>query len=78
MSDDAPPRHLIITLYGLYAREESDWLPIRAVVLLLSELGVDEQSVRSAISRLKRRGTLRSLSLNGTSGNACRDSCLRR
>lgn len=67
---DAPPRHLIVTLYGLYAREEHDWLPIRAVVRLMGELGVDEQSVRSSISRLKRRDTLRSLSRDGVTGYA--------
>lgn len=70
MTDDVPPRRLIVTLYGLYAREENNWLPIRAVVRLMGELGVDEQSVRSATSRLKRRGTLRSQSVAGATGYA--------
>ena len=64
------PRQLIVTVYGLYARAEHDWLPIAAVVDLLADLGVGAQAVRSSISRLKRRDTLRSLRLDGTAGYA--------
>jgi phenylacetic acid degradation operon negative regulatory protein len=64
------PRQLIVTVYGLYARAEHDWLPIGAVVDLLQDLGVGAQAVRSSISRLKRRDTLRSLRLDGTAGYA--------
>lgn len=52
------PRQLIVSLYGLYARQNNGWLPVAAVVRLMAELGVDEQAVRSSISRLKRRGLL--------------------
>jgi len=64
------PRQLIVTVYGLYARAEHDWLPIAAVVDLLQDLGVGAQAVRSSISRLKRRDTLRSLRVDGTAGYA--------
>ncbi|MGZ4548599.1 MAG: PaaX family transcriptional regulator [Blastococcus sp.] len=64
------PRQLIVTVYGLYARAEHDWLPIAAVVDLLRDLGVGAQAVRSSISRLKRRDTLRSVRLHGTAGYA--------
>jgi phenylacetic acid degradation operon negative regulatory protein len=64
------PRQLIVTVYGLYARAEHDWLPIAAVVDLLADLGVGAQAVRSSISRLKRRDTLRSVRLDGTAGYA--------
>jgi phenylacetic acid degradation operon negative regulatory protein len=67
---DSPPRQLIVTLYGLYARDEHNWLPIAGVVRLMRELGIDEQSVRSSISRLKRRDTLRSVRLDGVAGYA--------
>jgi phenylacetic acid degradation operon negative regulatory protein len=70
------PRQLIVTVYGLYARAEHDWLPIAAVVELLQELGVGAQAVRSSISRLKRRDTLRSLRLDGTAGYALTPSVL--
>jgi len=64
------PRQLIVTVYGLYARAEHDWLPIAAVVDLMADLGVVAQAVRSSISRLKRRDALRSLRLDGAAGYA--------
>jgi phenylacetic acid degradation operon negative regulatory protein len=70
------PRQLIVTVYGLYARAEHDWLPIAAVVDLLRDLGVGAQAVRSSISRLKRRDTLRSLRLDGVAGYALSPSML--
>ncbi|HEV7168732.1 MAG TPA: PaaX family transcriptional regulator C-terminal domain-containing protein [Micrococcaceae bacterium] len=56
------PRHqqFIMTLYGLYARQEGDALPVSALVRLLGELGVEPAGVRSSVSRLKRRGVLES------------------
>jgi phenylacetic acid degradation operon negative regulatory protein len=54
----AQPRALIVTIYGLYARETGGWLSIAALIRLLAELGVEEPAVRSAISRLKLRGLL--------------------
>ena len=67
---DPPPRQLIVTLYGLYARDEHNWLPIAGLVRLMGELGVDGQSVRSSISRLKRRDTLRSVRRDAAAGYA--------
>lgn len=54
----AQPRQLIVTVYGLYARESGGWLSVAALVRLLGDLGVEEPAVRSSISRLKRRGIL--------------------
>lgn len=54
----ARPRHLIVTVYGLYARSDGGWLSVASLIRLLADLGVDEPAVRSAISRLKRRGIL--------------------
>jgi phenylacetic acid degradation operon negative regulatory protein len=62
------PRHLIVTVYGLYARSDGGWLSVAALIRLLSELGVDEPSVRSATSRLKRRGILQSQRYGGSAG----------
>ncbi len=73
---DAQPRQLIVTIYGLYAREEPNWLPIASVVRLMADLGVDGQAVRSSISRLKRRDTLHSLRIDGTAGYALSPSTL--
>jgi phenylacetic acid degradation operon negative regulatory protein len=62
------PRQLIVTLYGLYARERGGWLSVAAVVRLMAALGVDEPAVRSSISRLKRRGLLEARRVDGVAG----------
>jgi phenylacetic acid degradation operon negative regulatory protein len=75
-----PPRHLIVTVYGLYARSgpassagragsvSGGWLSVAALIRLLADLGVDEPAVRSAISRLKRRGILQARRHDGAAG----------
>ena len=60
MARSARLRHLIITVYGLYARHDGGWLSVATLIRLLADLGIDEPAVRSAISRLKRRGILQS------------------
>ncbi|MGW5649329.1 PaaX family transcriptional regulator [Saccharopolyspora sp. NPDC003752] len=62
------PRQLIVTLYGLYAREAGGWLSVASLVRLLADLGVDEPAVRSSISRLKRRGILLAERRGGAAG----------
>jgi phenylacetic acid degradation operon negative regulatory protein len=64
------PRQLIVTLYGLYAREHGSWLSVAAVVRLMAALGVEEPAVRSSISRLKRRGLLDARRVDGVAGYA--------
>ena len=61
-------RHLIITIYGLYARRDGGWLSVATLIRLLADLGIDEPAVRSAISRLKRRGILQSRRNGGSAG----------
>jgi len=67
---EAPPRQLITTLYGLYARAENDWLSVASLVRLMAELGVDAAAVRSSVSRLKKRDVLRSVRHDGQAGYA--------
>ncbi len=64
----ARPRHLIVTVYGLYARSDGGWLSVAALIRLLADVGVEEAAVRSAISRLKRRGILQSRRYGGAAG----------
>jgi phenylacetic acid degradation operon negative regulatory protein len=62
------PRSLIVTIYGLYAREAGGWISVAALIRLMAELGVDEPAVRSSTSRLKRRGMLEAGRLDGAAG----------
>jgi phenylacetic acid degradation operon negative regulatory protein len=66
----AQPRALIVTIYGLYAREAGGWLSVASLIRLMAELGSDEPAVRSSISRLKLRGVLESRREHGTAGYA--------
>ncbi len=68
LASAGPPRALIVTIYGLYARDESGWLSIASLIRLLAELGVDEPAVRSSISRLKQRGLLEQRQHGGAAG----------
>ena len=81
-TQQVPPRHLIVTVYGMYARSASTdskdgtdskgsaggWLSVAALIRLLADLGVDEPAVRSAISRLKRRAILSARRHDGAAG----------
>jgi phenylacetic acid degradation operon negative regulatory protein len=70
------PRRLILTLYGLYAREEHNWMSVGSVVRLMGDLGVDSAGVRSSISRLKRRGVLVSMKSGRAAGYGLSESAL--
>jgi phenylacetic acid degradation operon negative regulatory protein len=61
-------RHLIITVYGLYARPDGGWLSVATLIRLLADLGIEEPAARSAISRLKRRGIVQSRRNGGSAG----------
>ncbi|QHY98808.1 Transcriptional repressor PaaX [Streptomyces sp. S4.7] len=59
MAEQHTPRSLIVTLYGAYGRTpDGAPLAVAELVRLLGVLGVDAPSVRSSVSRLKRRGLL--------------------
>ena len=62
------PRALIVTIYGLYARDTGGWFSVASLIRLLSGLGVEENAVRSSVSRLKRRGILDPRRVNGAAG----------
>ena len=61
-------RTLLVTLLGAFARRTGDWMPIKGIVSLLEELGVDESSTRTGVSRLKKRGWLEPEKRDGASG----------
>jgi phenylacetic acid degradation operon negative regulatory protein len=68
------PRALIVTIYGLYARRIGGWLGVGSLVRLLATLGVEDPAVRSAVSRLKRRGLLVAEEVGGAAGYALSDA----
>lgn len=65
---DARFAQMIITLLGLYARAEHNWLSVASLVRLMGDLGVESPAVRSSISRLKRRDVLRGERHGGAAG----------
>lgn len=67
---------LILTIFGLYARSEDDWLSVASLVRLMADLGLDGAAARSAISRLKRRGVLRAERHDSAAGYALESSTL--
>ncbi|WP_151083364.1 PaaX family transcriptional regulator C-terminal domain-containing protein [Nocardioides cynanchi] len=67
------PRHLILTVFGLYARE-TNWLSVRALIALMAELEVDAAATRSSVSRLKKRGVLEAARVGGQAGYALSES----
>ncbi|MFJ9694434.1 PaaX family transcriptional regulator C-terminal domain-containing protein [Kitasatospora sp. NPDC101183] len=61
MPQDAPqprPSSLIHTVYGEFVRRLGGWISIADLIALMAELDVDGPAVRSAMSRLKKAGTL--------------------
>jgi phenylacetic acid degradation operon negative regulatory protein len=65
-----PPRALILTVLGLYVREAGGWVSVRTLIRLLATVDVDDQAVRSSVSRLKRRGLLVAERRDGAAGYA--------
>lgn len=63
------PRALIMTIYGVYGRKP-DGFSVASLIKLMAALGVDENAVRSSISRLKRRGVLEARRFGSAAGYA--------
>lgn len=49
------PQRLIVTVFGAFLRDLGGWVAVADLVHLMAEVGVDNQAVRSSVSRLKRR-----------------------
>lgn len=67
---------LILTLFGLYARGDHNWLSVASIVSLMADLGVDGKAVRSSVSRMKRRDVLRGERHEGVAGYSPAESTL--
>ncbi|MGW8601528.1 PaaX family transcriptional regulator [Streptomyces sp. NPDC055893] len=79
MAEQHTPRSLIVSLYGAYGRTpHGSPMPVAALIRLLAVLGVDAPSVRSSVSRLKRRGLLLpGRTADGAAGYALSDDARR-
>ena len=66
--DAARPRELILTFYGLYRDVARGWISIAHLIRLMAEVDVDAPAVRSAVSRLKRRGLIEARAVAGAAG----------
>jgi phenylacetic acid degradation operon negative regulatory protein len=53
------PKSLILDVYGRYSAQFQGWIAVGVLVELMELLEVDEQAVRSAVSRMTRRGLLK-------------------
>ena len=73
---DHSPRHLILTLFGLYARGEPNGLTVRSLIALMEEVEVDAAATRSSVSRLKKRGVLVPARADGQAGYALSPTAL--
>lgn len=67
---------LIVSLFGLYARAEGNWLSVASLVSMCADLGGDGQATRSSISRMKRRDILLSERRGGAAGYSASASTL--
>lgn len=66
----ARPQSLIVTIYGAYSRQLGGWFSVSSLLTMLREVGIDDPSVRSALSRFKRRGILTAERRDGVAGYA--------
>jgi phenylacetic acid degradation operon negative regulatory protein len=71
------PKSLILDLYGAYIRRLGGWMAVSSLITLMGQLGVDEQAVRSAVSRMTRRGLLAPETRAGVRGYRLSDEALR-
>jgi phenylacetic acid degradation operon negative regulatory protein len=57
-----------MTFFGAFLRRLGGWIAVADLIALMADVGLDEQAVRSAVSRLKRRGVISSERRGGAAG----------
>jgi phenylacetic acid degradation operon negative regulatory protein len=63
-------RTVVVSFLGAVVRRMGGWMPIAGTVELMTELGLDAPSVRTAVFRLKQRGWLTAEARGGARGYA--------
>lgn len=61
---------MIVSIFGLYGRDNGGSIAVSALIQLLGDLGAESAAVRSSVSRLKKRGVLTSTRHNGQAAYA--------
>lgn len=69
-------RTVLVTFLGSIVRRMGNWMPISGTVDLMTQLGLDAPSVRTAVFRLKKRGWLVSETRAGVRGYALTEVAL--
>lgn len=69
-------RTVLVTFLGSVVRRMGNWMPIAGTVELMTQLGLDAPSVRTAVFRLKKRGWLVSETRGGVRGYALTEDAL--
>ncbi|MDP3892670.1 PaaX family transcriptional regulator C-terminal domain-containing protein [Nocardioides sp.] len=69
-------RTTVVTFLGAVVRPLGDWMPIAGAVDLLTQLGLDAPSVRTAVHRLKQNDWLASETRSGARGCALTPTAL--
>ena len=64
------PKSIILDVYAVFVRRLGGWIAVADLVVLMADLGIDEQASRSAVSRMKRGGLLRSETRQDVAGYA--------
>jgi phenylacetic acid degradation operon negative regulatory protein len=57
-----------MTFFGAFLRRLGGWIAVADLIRLMALVGLDEQAVRSSVSRLKRRGVVASERRGGVAG----------
>lgn len=69
-------KSLIFDVYGAFVRQLGGWIAIANLVALMDDLGVDEQAVRSSVSRFTRKDLLVREARDGHVGYALSEHAL--
>lgn len=67
---------LLLDVYGAFVRELGNWIRVADLVQVMDAVGVDEQAVRSSVSRYSRRGLLEREVRDGDVGYRLTDQAL--
>ncbi len=69
-------RSILFDLYGAFVRDLGNWIAISDLVTLAAPLDLDDQAVRSSVSRFSRKGLLEREVRDGQAGYTLSDQAL--